>query len=45
MNWFDTKPINGINLYKISFMAILDKQYDKYLNAFKKMMGTFETTR
>ena len=42
---YEIYTTNGINLYKISFMAILDKQYDKYLNSFKKMMGTFEITR
>ena len=42
---YEIYTTNGINLYKISFMAILDEQYDKYLNSFKKMMGTFEITR
>jgi hypothetical protein len=32
----------GINLYKITFTALLDEQYDKYLNSFKKMIDTFE---
>jgi hypothetical protein len=41
---YELYTTNGINLYKISFMAILDEQYDKYLNLFKKMMGTFEIT-
>lgn len=41
---YEIYTTNGINLYKISFMAILDEQYDKYLNLFKKMMGTFEIT-
>jgi hypothetical protein len=41
---YELYTTNGINLYKISFMAILDEQYDKYLNLFKKMMGTFERT-
>jgi hypothetical protein len=35
----------GINLYKISFTALLNEQYDKYLNSFKKMMDTFEIVR
>jgi hypothetical protein len=34
--------IEGINLYKISFTALLNEQYDKYLNSFKKMIDTFE---
>ena len=42
---YEIYTTNGINLYKISFMAILDDQYDKYLNSFKKMMGNFEITR
>ena len=42
---YEIYTTNGINLYKISFMAILDEQYDKYLNSFKKMMSTFEITR
>jgi len=41
---YEIYTTNGINLYKISFMAILDEQYDKYLNLFKKMMSTFEIT-
>jgi hypothetical protein len=32
----------GINLYKISFTALLNEQYDKYLKSFKKMVDTFE---
>jgi len=32
----------GINLYKISFTALLNEQYDKYLKSFKKMIDTFE---
>jgi hypothetical protein len=32
----------GINLYKISFTALLNEQYDKYLKSFKKMIYTFE---
>jgi hypothetical protein len=35
----------GINLYKISFKALQDEQYDKYLNSFKKMIDTFEIIR
>lgn len=34
--------IEGINLYKISFTALLNEQYGKYLNSFKMMIGTFE---
>jgi hypothetical protein len=32
----------GVNLYKISFSALLNEQYDKYLKSFKKMIDTFE---
>ena len=32
----------GINLYKISFTALHNEQYDKYLKSFKKMIDTFE---
>ncbi len=42
---YEIYTTNGINLYKISFMAILDEQFNKYLKSFKKMMGTFEITR
>jgi hypothetical protein len=32
----------GINLYKITFTAIQDEQYDEYLNSFNKIINTFE---
>jgi hypothetical protein len=32
----------GINLYKITFTALLNEQYDNYLKSFKKMIDTFE---
>lgn len=35
----------GINLYKISFAALLDDQFDKNLNSFKKIKDTFEIVR
>jgi hypothetical protein len=35
----------GVNLYKISFTAILDEEFDKYLNSFKKIIDTFKITR
>jgi hypothetical protein len=35
----------GINLYKLSFTALQDEQYDKYLKTFKKMINTFEIIR
>jgi hypothetical protein len=35
----------GINLYKISFTALLDDQFDKNLNSFKKIKNTFEIAR
>jgi hypothetical protein len=34
--------IKGINLYKISFTAIHNEQYDKYLKSFNKLIDTFE---
>ena len=42
---YEIYTIEGINLYKISFTAILDEQFDRYINSFKKMMDTFEITR
>jgi hypothetical protein len=42
---YEIYTTGGINLYKISFTAILDEQFDRYLNSFKKMMDTFEITR
>jgi hypothetical protein len=35
----------GINLYKIAFTALLDDQFDKNLNSFKKIKNTFEIVR
>ena len=42
---YEIYTTEGIILYKISFTAILDEQFDRYLNSFKKMMDTFEITR
>jgi hypothetical protein len=42
---YEIYTTEGINLYKIIFTAILDEQFTKYLNSFKKMMDTFEITR
>jgi hypothetical protein len=42
---YEIYTTEGINLYKISFTAILDEQFDKYLNSFKKIIDTFEITR
>jgi hypothetical protein len=42
---YEIYTTEGVNLYKVSFTAILDEQFDKYLNSFKKMMDTFEITR
>jgi hypothetical protein len=42
---YEIYTTEGINLYKISFTAILDEQFNRYLNSFKKMMDTFEITR
>jgi hypothetical protein len=35
----------GIYLYKISFTALQDEQFDKYLNSFKKIIDTFKIIR
>jgi hypothetical protein len=35
----------GINLYKISFTALLDDQFDKNLNSFKKIKNTFKIVK
>jgi hypothetical protein len=42
---YEVYTTEGINLYKISFTSILDEQFDKYLNSFKKMMDTFRITK
>jgi len=42
---YEIYTTEGINLYKISFTAIQDEQFDRYLTSFKKMMDTFEITR
>jgi hypothetical protein len=42
---YEIYTTEGINLYKISFTAIRDEQFDRYLNSFKKIMDTFEITR
>ena len=42
---YEIYTTEGINLYKISFTAIIDEQFDKYLNSFKKIIHTFTTTK
>ena len=42
---YEIYTTEGVNLYKISFTAILDEQFDKYLNSFEKIKDTFTTTR
>jgi hypothetical protein len=42
---YEIYTIQGINLYKISFAALVDEQYDKNLNSFKKIKDTFEIVR
>jgi hypothetical protein len=42
---YEIYTTEGINLYKISFTAIQDEQFDKYLNSFKKIIDTFGIVR
>ena len=42
---YEIYTTEGINLYKISFTAIQDEQFDKYLNSFKKIIDTFGIIR
>jgi len=42
---YEIYTTEGINLYKISFTAIQDEQFDKYLNSFKKIIDTFVIIR
>jgi hypothetical protein len=42
---YEIYTTEGINLYKISFTAIRDEQFDKYLNSFQKIIETFKITR
>jgi len=42
---YEIYTTEGVNLYKISFTAILDEQFDKYQNSFEKIIDTFTTTR
>jgi hypothetical protein len=42
---YEIYTTEGINLYKISFSAIQDEQFDKYLNSFKKIIETFGIVR
>jgi hypothetical protein len=41
---YEIYTTKDINLYKISFMAILDEQFDKYLNSFQKIIDTLTIT-
>ena len=42
---YEIYTTEGINLYKISFASLLDEQFDKNLNSFKKIKDTFEIVR
>jgi len=42
---YEIYTTEGINLYKISFASLLDDQFEKNLNSFKKMKDTFEIVR
>jgi hypothetical protein len=42
---YEIYTTEGINLYKISFTAVLDEKISKYLNSFKKMIDTLEIIR
>ena len=42
---YEIYTTEGINLYKISFLANVDEQLSKYLNSFKKMIKTLEIIR
>jgi len=42
---YEIYTTEGINLYKITFASLLDKQFDKNLNSFKKIKDTFEIVR
>ena len=42
---YEIYTTEGINLYKISFIAIQDEQLDEYLNSFKKIIETLEIIR
>ena len=42
---YEIYTTEGINLYKISFLANIDEQLSKYLNSFKKMIKTLEIIR
>ena len=42
---YEIYTTEGINLYKISFASLLDEQFDKNLNSFRKIKDTFEIVR
>jgi hypothetical protein len=42
---YEIYTTEGINLYKISFAALLDEQFNKNLKSFKKIKDTFEIVR
>ena len=42
---YEIYTTEGINLYKLSFAALLDEQFDKNLKSFKKIKDTFEIVR
>ena len=42
---YEIYTTQGINLYKITFASLIDEQFDKNLNSFKKIKDTFEIVR
>jgi hypothetical protein len=42
---YEIYTTEGINLFKLSFTAIIDEQLDKYLKSFKKISETLEIIR
>ncbi len=42
---YEIYTTEGINLYKLSFTAILDEQLEKHLKSFKKIIETLEIIR
>ena len=42
---YEIYTTEGINLYKISFIAFKDEQLDKYLNSFIQIINTFTLTK
>ena len=42
---YEIYTTEGINLYKISFAATNDEQFDENLKSFRKIMDTFEIVK